>query len=499
MQFPLLINGSEISRSTFDGSSTFYEQYHYSIAELSLLDISNAIGCARKAGRSALSSRIESLERAAQAFQYNDKDLEHAVCMTGMPISAMKEAFEHIPTLLRDVPHAMAARFTRSGGAGAADLEALGGGLLRMRVPDAGFCYAITPGIDPRAAAIVAANLGYLGIPFVLRASTRDAAAHLVICALIEGGFDPNFCSLVYLSRDDPQFSQKHFKLVDACSIVWTFGPRENIDPVIRYETRQQAILDLGGLDLEQATLESIQDALAAQSPAEFSRRIQVRAEPIDHFQGKTVVRHETGNCAAITYGPMDAAMQEALSAGLRYPILCTSTKSVLSVAGTDWIESARDFMAGLVTGDPLEPGTQVGYIQPRDLDSLSSLVKTNGNSIQVYGGRRISKHQAEPLLVASQADAPDFFAREIPAYVLAVRTCESLEEAVRLINAHSGERPRLAVTFLNLPESRRSTAILHVHAHALLFDRPTSTLLPAFHEGNDYAIGLTHGRLLVL
>jgi hypothetical protein len=117
---------------------------------------------------------------------------------------------------------------------------------IRRLLPHQGFCYAITPGNDPRPAAIVAANLGYLGIPFILRASIRDAAAPLVIRALIAGGFDPRFCNLVYLDRADPLSKSNHTRMLAACSIIWTFGSPDSIDRTLRYRsTGRRVLLDL--------------------------------------------------------------------------------------------------------------------------------------------------------------------------------------------------------------------------------------------------------------
>jgi acyl-CoA reductase-like NAD-dependent aldehyde dehydrogenase len=190
--------------------------------------------------------------------------------------------------------------------------------------------------------------------------------------------------------------------------------------------------------------------------------------------------------------------MQGLLSASISCASVCTATKSVMFIAEEDWIAQAADFLASLVVGDPLEPDTQVGYTDPSCLDYLEDLRQKNRLHSQVYGGERRSPIQADPLLVASQEAVPDFFGQEIPAYVLAVRRCESISAAVDQINAYAGEQPRLAVSFLNCPKDQLAGALFKVRAHTVLVDRPTTTLLPAFHEGNDYALLLAQPRFLV-
>jgi acyl-CoA reductase-like NAD-dependent aldehyde dehydrogenase len=149
------------------------------------------------------------------------------------------------------------------------------------------------------------------------------------------------------------------------------------------------------------------------------------------------------------------------------------------------------------VVGDPLDPLTQVGYVDARCLDWLAELRKKNSLRATFYGGERLSPQQATPLLVASQEELPDFFAQEIPAYVLAVSEVENLPEAIRRINHYTGDEPRLAVSLFNFPKEALSRAMLDARAHTVLVNTPTSTLLPAFHEGNDYALLLRQARMI--
>lgn len=491
----LLIDGVEIERSSFLSSSPFYSDYTFQTARAGMLDAAQAIGCARASQPAPLAARLDFLRRAADAFSYSIERLEHTVRMTGMPLSQVESYYRQIPEILRDLPGSMQARGKRVGLRQAYEMESLGAQRYKMLVPPDGFCYAVTPGSDPRAAALAAANLGYLGIPFVLRASPRDAAALLTVAALLQGGFDANFASLLFFDPDSTESAQMHFKLVEAASIVWTFGPSQAVDRALRYRPLEpKPEIDLEGLPAEPGAL---QEALAGLEREALADRLRIVQRSADLFEGKIVLRHESGDCAAIAWGGPDEKMQSILFDSLGYPIVCTALKSVMALDSEDWEEQAAAFLAELKIGDPLDPLTQVGYIGPHHLDSLQALLEANRGRITVYGGERRSAMQAAPLLVASQEDVPDFFGQEIPAYVLAVRRCESLDEAVERLNACVGGRRRLAVSLLGAPHEHRLPAFLKLAAHAVMVDRPTSALAPALHEGNDYLQLLTNARLI--
>jgi acyl-CoA reductase-like NAD-dependent aldehyde dehydrogenase len=494
---PLIVNGSPIMRSPFSGSSIFYDDYRYLTASAERRDISYAIGCARSAQRPSLKERLASLEKAAQTFTYSNQHLEHTVRMTGMPIRVVEDFYKQIPDLLRSVPRGAASRFGRTGGPFPHDLEILDEGLYKVLLPQEGFCYAITPGNDPRAAALIAANLAYLGLPFVLRASPRDAVPPLLIEALVQGGFDPTFASLVYLNPSEPDSTFKNFKLVDASSAVWTFGAAERIDPTLRFEKRGQRV----NLNLDEFTeemdLPSVKHVLKNLGTEELLKRIRLEDEMVDHFKEKLILRHSAGNCAGIAWGDLSETTGQILYQSFACPAVCSAMKSVRVVDGGEWIQQAADLFKDLVVGDPLDPTTQVGYIAPRTLDSLEAMTTANACLISTVGGRRISAQQAEPLLVCAENEAPQFFAQEIPAYVLAARSCEDTDEAIEVIN-NSTSTPRLAVTLLNAPSSQKLPVLLKLNTHAVLVNQPTSQFTPLLHEGNDYLLELSKARLLM-
>ena len=234
MTTPTLIGGREIFGETFEAASPFYPDYTQPVSKASPLDVAAAIGCARQAQPGSPASRKDMLQRAADAFTWTEADLEHTVRMTGMPLQQVRAMYAEIPAWLRAVPQILEQRFPPYQDQNIYIDSLQAGVAARLLRPVSGFCYAITPGNDPRACALLAANLGYLGIPFILRASSKDAAALPLVRALLAGGFDPNFCSLLYF--EPGSVSPLHFKLLDACSVVWTFGPRWLVDSRLRYE-----------------------------------------------------------------------------------------------------------------------------------------------------------------------------------------------------------------------------------------------------------------------
>ncbi|MGE5222835.1 MAG: aldehyde dehydrogenase family protein [Omnitrophica WOR_2 bacterium] len=496
MEFPLFIGGTEILRQPFEGCSPFYSGYRYVLSQASPLDISHAIGCARQAEALTLSKRQEYLYKAAEYFTYGQADLEHAVRMTGMPIACMRTLFEQIPQIFREVPSILSNRYTHSG---LGEIEEFRQGVQKIHTRQEGFCYAITPGSDPRATALVAANLLYLGIPLILRASIKDAAAPLVLRALLKSGLDPNSCSLIYLNKDDPQYDQKHYQILDACSLLWTFGPAESADPNLRYEnTGLRAVIDLGASETGIGSHSLLLKALASKTEAELFQSVQFQEERRDHFTGKQVLRHQAGNCAAVSWGPFDQETRQWLSDSLSYPGLCMATRSVWLIDAASWLEEAHACLESWKVGDPLDPETRVGYIHPRELDRLQNLVKKNSLYIQCFGGKRLSERQSVPLLVAAQEALPDFFANDIPAYIVAIRNCDRFEDAIQEMNAGSCDQPRLAVSLLHGPKEIIDQVIRKIRAHTILINQPTTRLFPYYHEGNDYELLLSQGRLLI-
>lgn len=367
-----------------------------------------------------------------------------------------------------------------------------------MLLPKEGFCYAVTPGNDVRAVAMVAANLCCLGLPFIVKASREDAVAPLIVRALVAGGFDPHFCNLVYFDVTAPDAPAKHFKMVDACAVIWTFGSDDTVDRALRYERKGAGtyvdISDLiDGFEPDYPLLW----ATIARSPLSLQGRIQVKQNITDHFEGKSVLRHGSGNCAMIAGGTFGDATADLIYQSLGYAIGCNAVKSAMVIGDSHWVVHARSFLSGLVTGDPLDARTQVGYANPATLDYLEKQVRTLGARVETWGGERLSPHQASPWLICAREYIDEFFGQEIPAYVLAVGICRTVEEAVERLNLGVRKYRRLAVSLTGIDRTEIHSVVSKIKAHSLFMDAPTITMLPYYHEGNDYALRLSREMLL--
>ncbi|TAN42896.1 MAG: hypothetical protein EPN22_11205 [Nitrospirae bacterium] len=222
-----------------------------------------------------------------------------------------------------------------------------------------------------------------------------------------------------------------------------------------------------------------------------------VKENIIDHFEGKKVLRHGCGNCAMVAGGTFDAAAADIVYQSFGYAIGCNAVKSAMVIGNSDWISEATMFLANLITGDPLDPQTQVGYVNPLNLDYIEKQLQIYGSRIKALGRERLSKHQSKPLLIYANDYIPEFFGQEIPAYILAVRSCESIGKAVEEINSGAGRNPRLAVSFVNIDRPNVYSVLPTIKAHSVFINAPTTTVFPYYHEGNDYALKLSKKKLL--
>ncbi len=485
MRLTSIIGGSNIATDVFKVKSIFYK-YEYEVANTKDMEISRAIGNTKKAAILTLANRIDALHKTAKLFKCTQDDIEHTVKMTGMPVSILNDYAQDIPNLFTSIPSLYNQRFPKTTDYQICS-EHIGSGIYKTFSPLEGFCYAVTPGNDPRAVAFVATNLCYFGVPFIIKASKEDAMATDVIRALIEGGFDPNFCNLVYFNTSDADAGRKHFKLVDASSLVWTFGSDDTVDNTLRYEQKgKRGIISIDPNDLP--TILS--------DPNRLKSALVMQYEIKDHFVGKNVLRHGSGNCASITQGQFDNNIGELLYKSTGYAIGCTATKSVMAIESTNWAKDAADYLLQLKVGDPLDPDTKIGFVHPDNLNYIFEKIKAN-NIKTFYGGRRIHPHQAEPVIIQSQEHLPEFFGVEVSAYVLAVRYCGTVAEAIEHVNKYATAHPRLAVSLLHLKEDDIRLAS-SINTHTVLFNHPTANLVPIIHEGNDYALRIMEPKVVI-
>lgn len=481
-----IIGGKRKVRRTFNSTSLYYPDYTYEIADASALQIARAIGCTKTADRSDLKSRMAFLEKAAQSFSFEREDVEHVVKLSGMPISLLQAAFENIPGVLTHTSAVLAERFgiDKNGD----PTSTLSTGVFETIVPDSGFCYAVTPGNDPRVTAIVAANLCFFGIPFVIKASKEDKAAQLVISALIEGGFDPNFCNLVYFDSQGADSAGKHFKLLEACSTFWVYGSDQTVDETLRFEhLGNKLIIPAEDIEVSDPENPNYHETIAQLSPRALKELITVERNSVDHFKNKRVLRHGTGNCATIFQGEFDENTADFLYRSTAYTIGCNTTKTGMLVNAPNWAADANDYLQSLTVGDPLDPATEVGFVHPVNLEYLENLIEKNSQSIKVSGFKKYSDHQCSPLVIETQSEIPALFTREISAFVLGLKKHETVHSAMEDINHYSPHIRRLAVSLYNLPENEIAAAIRQAHSFAVFVNEPTTHVISYYHEGNDY------------
>jgi acyl-CoA reductase-like NAD-dependent aldehyde dehydrogenase len=492
----LMIEGQSVARTTFKARSHFYETYSWEVSNATTLDLAKVVGAANRAPRPTLAERVGILERAAGLFACSEEHVEHAVRTTGMPISVIRAYIQEIPKFLLQVSAMHRAR----AGSVVHDLPAqhLAPGVDLARDAEDGFCYVVTPGNDPRVSAVVAANLVFTGMPFVIKASREDAFPPLLLRALHDAGLPSTFGSVVYFDIDSPDAQTKHFKLVDAAAFVWVFGADDTVDRILRLENKEPRVM----IDLSpyvEAGSESTDLPPAVRNKLE-SGGLRIDREPVvfDHFAGKTVLRHGSGNCATIVKGNLSQDMAATLYGSIRYAIGCNSTKSGIVVDGPGWIEEAKRYFASLVVGDPLREDTQIGFVEPNRLVALDALIARNRSHVVLHGGEAVSACQRRPLIIEVREPAPELLSTEISVYSLAVARAASIDEAVTTLNEAMKGVPRLAVSLLGLSAEEATIAASRIRSHAVTIDAPSSTIVPTCHEGNDYLMRLTRPKMIV-
>jgi acyl-CoA reductase-like NAD-dependent aldehyde dehydrogenase len=495
MNIPLIIGGKEKIQDYFVSVSPFFESYTYRVANANILDVSEAIGYAREADRSTLDTRVNYLKEAGKLFLYDEELLEHTVKLSGMPIRIIKKLFDQIPSIFSEISRAFFERFHVETAGAFCFLEKIGNQYTRLFTPLTGFCYGVTPGNDPRATALVVANLCLLGIPFIIKASKEDAAAYLIIRSLINGGFDPKFCNLLYFDSSADNALEKHFRLVDHASLVWTFGSDSTVDHILRFEQKGRKIL----IDDEYSgTIDQIALSVSKLTPQKLNQSLKIIDEQVDHFSGKVILRHGSGNCTSIATGQFTKNTEALLFESFVYTIGCNSIRSIMLVNSHEWIYDASKFLESLKVGNPLDFNTEIGYIHPEYLNYLETLLKKYREKVSLLTGKRISPFQATPWLLMCQENEVEFYGQEIPAYLLVASHCGSVREAIDRINANTGKSPRLAVSIWGFEKDNFISNFSELQAHTILVGQPTSKLLPYYHEGNEYFTRLSKSMVRI-
>ena len=459
---PALLSGKR-----FDAASPFYADYVTQAPNSGLFDVKNIASKASAAAKDcqALSfdERQAILERAARKLDANSpKLLEYVVKMTGMPLHYARKHMRDAANVIAHVPALVRKR-----------LNLKTSSLHHHPVPGEdyyvnyhpldGFLYSVTPGNDPRATAFVAAWCATLGIPAVIKPSKNDLmGAHATVSAILNAGYPESGLNLIMWDTTAADAQTKNFSLVDAASAVWAFGDDNTVDQRLRLEDKN--------------------------------------GTRIDHFTGKTILRHASGRGAGVCdeHADLKKSARIIAESAFEWPVACNSLKALFDASGKNGELAAliaaitrREFAA--YAGDPMKESTRVGFVEPRLLKHVNNrLCELKRLSLikEVLPARTLSEKQALPLLLETSDRHSEFLAEEHSLYVLAMKKCASFKEAVAELNESSGSDKRISVSvFCDNEDKVLST---YLHAHHIKRIRHSTELDVLYHEGNDYLHRLT-------
>ncbi len=485
----------------FEVQSEFCDDARASVADASELDVAIALSKAKQSWDDCqelgFPERVRIVTRAADSLSFTDEEIDSVVRAVGMPKRYVASLIAQIPDLIRSLCEAIPERYgVINGKIGATFAERQDFHKIEFRIPRRGFAYAVTPGNDPRVTAVVSTILALLGIPGIIKPSKTDHVIPFkVIRGLIDAGYPENGLAVVFLNSDNPQSSERNFKICDQAAIIWPFGDDKTVDRLLRNETRE--VFDLQKF-LGDNGIASIEGGLSELRTLGDSSDSYLLTQTIDHFASKVVLRHASGRCAGILDQDLDLelAAKLVIDSSMRYPIGCNSMKCVF-VAEPVFEEFARILQREFGAldehvSDPLKLDTEVGYVSAKVVAFLerriAELARLGLISV-LHGGRKISRIQMTPLLASTNDMHSELLVDEIPGYVLCLAKVKSFEEGVSRINGISEGRRKLAVSyFTNDLQNMR----LYVNAYHVKVNSATTDLDGLVHEGNDYVMQLT-------
>lgn len=473
-----IIGGKERGNGEFSVNSPFYDDFGFMISGASDLAVRGAISRATNAKiELSLDERIAILQKAAAKPVY-DLHVEDVVKITGIPIRNVSAYAKDIPVMLSQLPLQIK--------------DSLNHNPNRVRETKPGFAYCVLPGNDLRVTAYLSSILVTLGIPAILKASKEDMpTASETVKAIIESGYPGDALNLVCWDTSNPATKANHFAITDAASIMWVFGSDATVDDTLRYE-RKITYTPKTKMDTK-TDGKSLEDYL---NPVEMK---------IDHFGGKTVLRHGSGRAAGILLGDVSEGNKSKLisKSAFDYPIGCNAMKSLV-VVGEDYVDTLKvlaEKLKSMKVGDPLDYSTEVGYTSPKVLDYLTDRIKhltMMGQACLKTDLDRISPKQMAPILVATDDTLSELLVSEAPAYMLTAIPAKTLDEAINIVNTSiSGNKiPHKRIAVSVLTNNGVTTAdIKNINAHHVRINRKTTDVDLLHHEGHDYVGELTNTK----
>lgn len=506
-QFDNIIAGKKINLSNnyFEAKSPFYSDFKFDIANSGVLDVTIAISKAKTANidcdKLEHADKCTILKKASKKIKFSEGEIKAIVRMTGMPIKYVKKYLAEIPGIMVNFPILMQKRYGIIDGKFATHLHKHKDYTkVEFREPITGFAYAVTPANDPRAVALVATTLVALGVPGIIKPSKLDAlTANKVINSIIDAGYPPNGLNAVYYNSSDPSAQKHNFKICDNAHAIWPYGDDNTVDKILRLEYRKILNLErfLDDKKIQNFKNDSIKmiDELK-KSEADLNNYIE--DQTIDHFNSKIVLRHSSGRCAGILDKKfnLETAKKIILNSSMNYPIGCNSMKSlfVIKESYSKILELLKENIQNLADkiGDPLDKNTEVGYIDPLTVSYMLkriSELKKMGLIEVIAGGQKISDMQVTPLLVTTEDVNSEILINETPAYILGLKKCDSLNDAISDVNLAANKGKKLVVSILTKNPQK---IFQKIKAHHIKVNNLTTDLDGIVHEGNDYVMQLT-------
>lgn len=457
---------SLLSGKRFETPSSFYEDYSFLAADCGLFDVKRAVSKATHAIRECQSLSFETREEilcaASKKFDWQNKKFsEYVVKMTGMPIHFVTQHLKEASETLNAVPSLVRQRLGISNGR-LHQRPVQGMDFYTIFHPLSGVIYAVTPGNDPRAVPFVAAWCATLGIPCVIKPSKNDLlVSRAIVKTIIDCGYPAAGLNLVSWDTTKEDSQAKNFALVDSAKAVWAFGEDATVDGLLRFHKND---------------------------------------DKLDHFSGKTILRHAAGRSAAVCdqHADLDKTAKIIVESSFNWPISCNATKAVFDASGKheELVAKIKQITEKEFTkfiGDPMKESTRVGFVEAKLLAHAVKRVnelKKFSLIKELVQLKQISSHQIAPILLETHDNRSEFLSKEHSLYVLCLKSSKTFQEAVDEANGSSEENKRISVSVFCDDENKVLNTYLH--AHHVKRSRHSTELDVLYHEGNDYLNKLT-------
>jgi acyl-CoA reductase-like NAD-dependent aldehyde dehydrogenase len=496
--FQNLIRGKSVSMSgrQFEARSAFFPDYAVLATDSDERDLERAISMTKRGQQELAKLTFEDRERilkdASTRLKFDDADIAHCVQMMGMPWNSVKDYIKMIPFLMDGMPGTVRTMMDIIDGVPGYTHPAIPG--VELKVPHDGFVYGVIPSNDPRATLFVFSFLAVAGVPAVLKVSKNELpVAYKVVQAALDAGYPKEAVSvLTWDTRDTDRATALHFKLAKEAARTVAFGSDDTIDNLLRYERKNvidpTRLAQYQGQQVNQTLIDSLTENIV-----------------VTDLEGR-LMRHTSGNCAMIVTESADPlkAAELIMQSAYHYPISCKSLKALYAVGAAHdvLLKVLPDRVKGLLVGNPMTPGVEVGYVDKELLDQTlprMQELKGLGHADILAGGDRAGPYLASPLLVAAHNPTSDGLLNEHSMYLCTMRRCDSLAQAVDECNLAATKQPRLSVSVVtgDSPQARAEARQYETRIKADLVhvNQVTNFLHGAIHQGYNYVHALCRTR----